>query len=274
MNCKTVKSQLTDYILEQLDAKFQKDLETHLQSCPDCQAELSALRKVWTELDAVQEAEPSPMLKSRFYQMLESEKKYTVHGIQYTERASLWDRVDQWLVHWWPRRPATQFGVSAVILLLGLWLGNGLSNRAVRNGEMTALRSEVREMRQFMSMSLMNQPSSVQRIQGVNLTEQVKNPDASLLEALFHTLNSDPSVNVRLEAVDALYLFRDKENVRAQLLKSLEIQNSPLVQVALIDLIIQLKEQKALDALKSLIQKEDVNPDVREYAERKTLEMS
>ncbi|NQT25371.1 HEAT repeat domain-containing protein [candidate division KSB1 bacterium] len=274
MNCKEVKSGLTDYVLKQLDSEFEQDLKKHLQSCLDCKAEFVRLQSAWQRLESIPESKPSPMLWSLFYSMLEKEKQSTVHSTQYTEKETVWDKVDKWLIQWWPRRPAVQFGVSFAVLLIGLWMGGSISSKTIKNGEMLQLRSEVHEMRQFMSLSLMNQSSSVQRIQGVSLTRQVQNPDVSLLDALFETLQSDPNVNVRLAAVDALYLFRDEAHVRDQLIQSLNAQDSPMIQVALIDLITQIREQKALDAIRSLIQKEDLDPEVREYAEQKSLEMS
>lgn len=270
MNCKKIRSRFTDYLMEDMDPDFLADLEKHIRSCPDCRAELNRLRSVWRELDAIPKSDPSPMLRSRFYAMLEHEKQRAAHP----RAGSVWSSLDRWLTAWWPRRPVVQFAASFAVLLIGLWLGGQFAASPIQKSEMKQLRSEVRDMRQLMSLSLMNQPSSVKRIQGVSLTRKVSNPDADLLQALFETLQSDPNVNVRLAAVDALFLFRNHPGVRDRLSKSLTTQDSPLVQVALIDLLAGMREQKALDALKSLIQKEGIHPEVREYAEQKALEMS
>jgi hypothetical protein len=273
MNCKENRSRFADYLLRQMNSQSAKAMEAHLESCPDCRAELEKFQSAWKGLGSIPESRPDPRLRSRFYALLEKEKQSAAHSAKYAEE-TVWDKADLWLVRWWPRRPAVQFGFSLAVLLIGLWAGGNFSSLTVRKGEMAILRSEVREMRQFMSLSLMNQSSSVERIQGVGLTRQVKNPDIILIDALFETLRSDPNVNVRLAAVDALYLFRDEPSVRSRLMESLGAQDSPMVQVALIDLVTRMREQKALDAIRSLIQKENLDPEVREYAERKSLEMS
>ncbi|NOR15935.1 MAG: HEAT repeat domain-containing protein, partial [Candidatus Aminicenantes bacterium] len=56
--------------------------------------------------------------------------------------------------------------------------------------------------------------------------------------------------------------------VRQGLSGSLTKQTSPLVQVALIDLIVSIKEQRAIDALRALIQNEKLDPLVKQRAEQ------
>jgi HEAT repeat protein len=99
------------------------------------------------------------------------------------------------------------------------------------------------------------------------VSREAEKTDASVLDALLNTLNGDPSTNVRLAAVDALYIFRDQPRVREALVQLLERQKSPLVQISIIDLLVEIREQKAMDALRFLIQNERTNPSVREHAE-------
>jgi len=72
---------------------------------------------------------------------------------------------------------------------------------------------------------------------------------------------------VRLAAVDALYLFRNHPLVKDSLIRALSGQESPLVQVALIDLLVEIRERRAAEALKDLIQNARLDPDVRKHAE-------
>jgi HEAT repeat protein len=95
----------------------------------------------------------------------------------------------------------------------------------------------------------------------------VQDPDPSLIAALLDTLDNDPSVNVRLSAVDALYLFSGREQVKAALSASLARQTSPLVQIALIDLLVSLKEKQAATALKKLLNDKKIMPEVQQRAQ-------
>ena len=95
----------------------------------------------------------------------------------------------------------------------------------------------------------------------------MQDPAPSLIAALLDTLDNDPSVNVRLSAVDALYLFSGREEVRTALTASLSRQTSPLVQIALIDLLVSLKEKQAAAALKKLLADKKIIPEVQQRAQ-------
>ena len=123
-------------------------------------------------------------------------------------------------------------------------------------------------MRQTIALSLLSQPSASERLQGVSYSTAVRNPSPKTLSALVNTLNTDSNPNVRLAAVEALYLFRNQPGVNDSLVGSLSIQSSPLVQVALIDLLVEIREQRASEALKALIKNEKLNPDVKKLAEQ------
>jgi HEAT repeat protein len=71
---------------------------------------------------------------------------------------------------------------------------------------------------------------------------------------------------VRLAAADALAQFRDLPSVRDGLVVSMERQSSPLVQVALIDLLVELQEQRATGLLRQLSENPASNPAVRQRA--------
>ena len=68
--------------------------------------------------------------------------------------------------------------------------------------------------------------------------------------------------------IDALYLFHSFPTVRQRLGASLAKQTSPLVQVALIDLLVNIREQKAAQALLTLIESESLAPEVKQRAQQ------
>jgi HEAT repeat protein len=102
----------------------------------------------------------------------------------------------------------------------------------------------------------------------VSYSAGLKNPNVKTLAALVNTLDTDPNPNVRLAAVEALYLFRNQPGVKESLVESLAVQDSPLVQVALIDLLVEIREQRAAEALKALVKNDKLNPDVKKLAEQ------
>ena len=103
-------------------------------------------------------------------------------------------------------------------------------------------------------------------MQGVNYSTQVERPDPEISAALLHALRFDNSVDVRLAALDALRRYKDDRQVRAGLLTALQDQQSPLVQIALIDLFVEMREGDAKDRLRHIEQDTKVNPAVRQRA--------
>ena len=164
-------------------------------------------------------------------------------------------------------KPAFQLALALLCLTAGFLIGRKIDYTAHPTNEIAQLRNEIMEMRQMVSLSLLNQPSSSERLRGVSWSYRVHQPAEQLLFALLNTLNSDPNVNVRLAAVDALYLFCDNEKTRNELIQSLAKQPSPLVQIALIDLLVEIREKKSLDALRNLIEDQKINQSVKQRAE-------
>jgi hypothetical protein len=115
-------------------------------------------------------------------------------------------------------------------------------------------------------LTLIRQASAGERLKGVTLAGEVEHPDDALVNALLETLDRDPNVNVRLQAAESLFLFANQAKVRERLTDSLGRQSSPLVQVALIDILVASREKRAAEALAELIKDRRVRPEVRDHA--------
>jgi HEAT repeat protein len=122
-------------------------------------------------------------------------------------------------------------------------------------------------MRQLVALSMLEQQSASQRLQGVNYSTQIEQPDPEIASALLHVLRFDNSVDVRLAALDALRRYKGDPQVRSGLLTALADQQSPLVQIALIDLFVEMRESNAKDRLRHIEQDSKMNPTVRQRAQ-------
>lgn len=266
-NCSQVKNKFPDYLTGELVPETVESVGDHVAVCDSCRKELEELTTTWTQLGVLPEEQPGPNLRKNFYTMLESYKE----GLS---RESTLQRILNTLTGWFvqPRRAAYQASFTVVILIIGftagLFFSAGPPEPGTRDGgEMTRLRGQVHRMRQQLVLAMLNQSSPSERLKGIAWSSTVENPDEKTLDALLHTLNNDPDVNVRISAVDALYLFSHHPVVKKGIIDSLTGQTSPLVQVALIDLMVGMREKKAADALKDLIQNNKLNPDVKKRAE-------
>jgi HEAT repeat protein len=74
-------------------------------------------------------------------------------------------------------------------------------------------------------------------------------------------------VNVRLSSVDALEKFNKNATVTQSLIDSIQRQDSPLVQIALIDALVRIRDHAAAEELKKLKTDTKANPSVRKRAQ-------
>lgn len=163
-------------------------------------------------------------------------------------------------------RLITYWGFAASILLLigAFWAGIHFRQSAsiAQTAEVAALRHEVQELKEVLLAST----SASERISVVS-QQFSTNPDDELIQVLIRTMNTDPNVNVRLASAEALLQHSDNALVRQAFTKSLKIQTDPLIQIALIDMLVSLKEKKAVDELTQLAQRKDLLPIVKNKAQ-------
>ena len=269
MNCQDIKEKFVDFLTDELSPGEKQAARDHLATCQSCREELEGLAAVWARLGVLEEESPSPMLRTRFYDMLESYQHGLAEG-----REHLGQRFSRWFRTAWPQRPVFQAALSAGLLLVGILIGSSFFKAQAPSQDLKALRQEVSGLTQTLAVSLMEQTSATERLKGVNLTTVAARPNTEMIDRLLQTASSDPNINVRLAAVDALYLFRDQPKVREGLVQTLSRQDSPLIQVPLIDLFVSMKEKRAVDALKALIENQRLFPEVREKAQQGLQQLS
>jgi hypothetical protein len=264
MKCQRIQDLFADEWAGTLDAGDRAELELHLSECASCREERESLNRLWARLAAIPSEEPGSGMRSRFHAMLEGYQQGLGRARILPSRGMSFG---EWFAAWSGHRLAFQTGFAAMLLLAGFFGGYLL--RASRNGheELANLRDEVHEMRRMVTISLLKQQSASERLKGVSWSSQVSRPDPEFLNTLMHTLNYDTNVDVRLAAVDALARFAGDPEVRGGLVKSLTKQDSPLVQISLIDLLVQLHERQSIDVLRQLTNDTTQNEQVRQRAQ-------
>jgi len=73
-------------------------------------------------------------------------------------------------------------------------------------------------------------------------------------------------VDVRLADVDALEKYGADPQIRRAMADAVPVQDSPLVQIALIDLLVELNNKEAAPALRKLAQDAQADDQVRRHA--------
>jgi hypothetical protein len=145
---------------------------------------------------------------------------------------------------------------------------NPVKADAATAGQVQALSEQLREMRQMMMLSLLQNPSASERMRAASYASESRTISPDILSALLTTLNNDPNVNVRLTTLDALTQYARNAAVREGLIQSILQQESPLMQAALADVMLKLQEKRSVPSFKKLLQEKGLNDMVRSRIEQ------
>ncbi|MBN1996948.1 HEAT repeat domain-containing protein [candidate division KSB1 bacterium] len=259
MLCIQVKKMLPEYVLGEMDDKNYGQIKQHLDHCENCRLAYNKLFKVSALFDKLPENEPDTIVKIRFYKML---THFSATALQKRQQ-----KFNFAIGNLWARRFVPQMAVAVISLFLGFLAGYTFSTNGETKKQFLVLQDQVDQMKQMVGISMLQQTSASERLRGVSYSRSIQQPDQTLLQTLLTALNTDPNVNVRLAVVDALYSFHNEPNIREQLVQSLSQQTSPLLQIALIDLLVDIREKKSLEALRTLISNQTVSDVVRQKAQ-------
>ena len=131
--------------------------------------------------------------------------------------------------------------------------------------DIASLRTEVRNLREVVALSLLDQQSASERLRGIRYSAALEGADPEIVDALSRTLRSDPSVDVRLAAADALGRFPLSPGARESAWQLLENDDSPLVQIAVIDLLSSRNDPAVRARLEKLLGRPGLDSNVRDY---------
>lgn len=221
--------------------------------------ELSALEGIdalQNDVDAaITQATPSPSanLDAAFYSMLRAEQPPT--------KAPAFS----WKTFFSMPVLAPRLAFASVALVIGLVLGYVMQRSAqpADTQQIAVLSREVTDLKEMMMLSLLEKESASDRLKAVSLTEDIGQASRKVTEALLQTLNNDANVNVRLAALEALKPYAQDSHVREALIRAISNQQSPLVQIALADLMAALQAKSSVGALQKIMDDERTPGDVR-----------
>jgi hypothetical protein len=267
MRCEEVRERFAEYLAGSLDAGDAQALEQHVASCAGCQTELAGIEALWQALGKVPAPYvPSNRMRERFSAALAAERATADR-----RPASRQDR-GRMPVQRWTGEPLVQMALAASLLIAGVVIGRALPARQpavapAQRTEIAEVRGELRDMRQMLTLSLLQQQSATERLRGVSGTAQIDQPGNEVVAALLDTLLHDPNVNVRLAAIDALRRVSDRADVRLGTKQVITDKTSPLLQVAVIDFMIDTRDPQAPALFRSLAQDSTIDEAVRGRAQ-------
>ena len=230
--------------------------------------ELQDLQLLSEQLDTLFNQHFSRQMRQNFDDFLEEE-------LQKAVRPAPWQNLRNWWTDIWTMKPTWQLAYSMLLVAAGIGLGNLAIPRSTSPVEEVGVLSQqmeqMQQMQEQIMLALIDKESTTERLKAVSLTNQMDEVSSQVTNALLHTLNFDSNINVRLAALEVLHKYATIPEVRKGLVKSILQQESPLVQMALAEVMVDLQESDSIEYLESIIHRERT-PEAVKVSLRQNLE--
>jgi anti-sigma factor RsiW len=301
MKCDWVKENIVFYVYNELEDDARYEVEQHLARCPECAAELKAVRKFHATLSEAAVAEPAPNLVAASRMRLQ-EALETAHP------GGFWQRIifdpGSWL-----RQIRMSPALAAAIFIVGFGGGivtmrqafpggspapilGTLSSPTPIDASVTGIRSITQEpgsnqvtikydtvatqdvqgslndqrIQQLLLFAARNNYNSGMRMDSVDLLTQAPN-ETHVREALLYALQNDSNPGVRLKALDGLSGFvRQDPRVRDAVLQSLIGDTNAGVRLQALRLVEPMKADSSVRSVLTRLAQTDQNASIRSQA--------
>lgn len=252
------ESKIIDYIDGKGNDAERAEVERELSESEESYKLYEQLREVMQAMDRAAVLEPSGKLKTEFEQALAKE----IAAQSKPTRSIFFS-------------PAMyRIAAGLVLLMVGLGIGFWINKNQERDRELADLKKQIEDNRRMMLAMLDNQQSASQRMVGVSVAYELETADDEIVKVLVKTMNEDTNTNVRLAAMEALSKFGHEAQVRNALIQSLAKQKDPVVQIALIQLLVKMKEEGVVKQLEEMTKDPSNMKAVKDEAYKGILKLS
>jgi hypothetical protein len=251
MNCTDIKKMFIDYIDDNLDSKAKLEFKKHIKKCKKCSGELSQLQLMNKKISRVKMVRTPASLSENFMFSLEKEKNRIFNRMYGFFNVS-----------------GLKIAASILIFITGSLFGVLLTKSFMANTKIKDLENEIGKLKQVVAISMFGQHTTSEKIKALYYSGESGVINQKYVNALVYALQNDDNVNVRLAAAKTLFKFKNTEEVKELLIKSLNNQNEPMVQIVIIKFLIDNKEKEAVESLRHLIDNDETNIVVKQYAQR------
>ena len=275
--CESVQEILAARLAGDADAVLTETMERHLDACPRCRGDQEENARLWAALGELAEDVPSADLRRRLARTIEAYREGMAGAADATAAPAPDPGVARSPLAFRPRRSrplrlALRAGWAVAAALAGIAVGLVLARQQPFEREsetVTALHQEVRGLREVLALSLLQQGSASARLEGVSVGAGLAGVDGEVRAALLDTLANDPNPNVRLAAVDALAPRAADPDVQRRLAALLREDGSPLVQIAVADVLLTADTEGGRRLVAPLAESRSARPEVREYVRQR-----
>ena len=216
MNCEDSKNLITVSVYGILTPFEFSQLETHLRDCPGC-AQIFEKTIKMNDLN----------IEKKDMHMPDKEKSWQIIS------AKVGKNKKRWPEYFAPRRPAFQFSLAILILIVGFAGGFLIQSTSQNGGEITAIRQEVLQIREITAASLLRQESLNIKLQEMSASSRLGQPSDTSLTGFLRRLAGEAGISTGQISTDDPLLSLRNPAAGKSFIQSLSEQTSPLVEIAL-----------------------------------------
>jgi hypothetical protein len=227
-----------------------KQLEKLIEAGKIDLSEFPNLTRTEEQLLGMETPMPSAELDDRFYAMLSKSKASSAR------RSFAWKE-------FFSLSRLTPVAAAACMLIIGFFIGFYVQRPVTTPPNTTELSEEIAELKEMVMLSLLEKESASERLRAVSLVQEMDDASTKVTKALLQTLNEDDNINVRLAALEALKPYAANSTVRAGIVRSIARQKSPLLQIALAELMASIQEKSSVQELEKIIHDKNTPEDVK-----------
>jgi len=214
----------------------------------------AAEQQLWQALGDLPRAEPPASLRRTFYEELEK-----------TGTRTRGARIRAWL----GLSGNSGWITAAACLLIGFGAAQLVVKKdGVEPARLAALEENIALLNRQLVLDRLQNDAAGTRLLGVYDAGALVAKDDQITQALLVRATKDPSLSVRSAAIDALGSQLNSKAVGGELMSLLESAESPIVQLALVDLVLRNGNRQQLNELLRLANENRLYPDLVRHVQK------
>ncbi|MBT8061301.1 MAG: hypothetical protein KJO85_01375 [Gammaproteobacteria bacterium] len=210
-----------------------------------------AEQKLWSALGELPRGEPSDELRRNFYRELEAASE---------------PRLAERLRNWLGLGSNSGWLTVAACVLLGFGIAHIAGNESAPampgSDRLAALEQNIALLNRELVLDRLQASAPATRLSGVYKASMMAEQDQEIVQALLQLATGDQALSVRSAAIDALGSQLGESGVDNELMKLLEASESPIVQLALVDLVLRHGNGQQISQLQKLAEQQRLHPDL------------
>ena len=206
---------------------------------------------LWNALGEITNEDPSPQLRQGFYRELEK-----------ASRPSLASRLQEFLGF----SGNNGWITATACVLVGLGAGQLVNAPDAEDGvRLAALEENVSMLNRNLILDRLDNDIASKRLRGVMDAAVVAGDDSQIADALLQLATQDRVPSVRSAAINALGTQLGAPEIGRALMEMLVQVDSPLVQMALVDLVLRNGDAQQIEQLQKLADDGSLHPDLASH---------